>query len=69
MGLVSPWLVGSSWTRGRTDVPFIARWILNHWTTREVPLCISFDADVDCLIEVLCVCQISLLESVCAART
>ena len=29
--------VGSSWTRDRTSVPCIARWILNHWTTREAP--------------------------------
>ena len=27
--------VGSSWTRDRTSVPCIARWILNHWTTGE----------------------------------
>ena len=25
-------------TRDRTHVPCIERWILNHWTTREVPL-------------------------------
>ena len=24
-------------TRDRTHVPSIARWIFNHWTTREVP--------------------------------
>ena len=29
--------VGSSWTRDRTRVPCIGRWIPNHWTTREVP--------------------------------
>ena len=28
---------GSSWTRERTLVPCIVRWILNHWTTREAP--------------------------------
>ena len=38
MGLVAPWHVGSSWTRDRTSVPCSARWILNHWTTREAPL-------------------------------
>ena len=27
----------SSWTRDQTQVPCIGRWILNHWTTREVP--------------------------------
>ena len=26
----------SSWTRGRTCVPCIGRWILYHWTTKEV---------------------------------
>ena len=33
MGLV----VGSSQTRDHTGVPYNARWILNHWTTREAP--------------------------------
>ena len=28
----------SSWTRDQIHVPCIGRWILNHWTTREVPL-------------------------------
>ena len=27
----------SSLTRGWTHIPCIGRWILNHWTTREVP--------------------------------
>ena len=36
-GLVAPRHVGSSWTRDRTRVPCIGRWILNHCTTREVP--------------------------------
>ena len=27
--------VTSSWTRGQTSVPCIARQILSHWTTRE----------------------------------
>ena len=27
----------SSWTRDQTHVPCIGRWILNHWTTREIP--------------------------------
>ena len=26
----------SSWTRDRTHVPCIGRWIPNHWTDREV---------------------------------
>ena len=28
----------SSPTRNQTQVPCIGRWILNHWTTREIPL-------------------------------
>ena len=28
----------SSQTRDLTGIPCIARWILNHWTTREVPI-------------------------------
>ena len=35
--LVAPWHVGSSWTREWTLVSCIGRWILHHWTTREVP--------------------------------
>ena len=30
------WHVGSSTTRDRTHVPWIGRWIPNHWTTLEV---------------------------------
>ena len=37
MGLASLCHVESSWTRDRTRVPCIGRWILNHWTTGEVP--------------------------------
>ena len=37
-GLVAPRHVGSSRTRARTRVPCIGRQILNHWTTREVPV-------------------------------
>ena len=32
---VAPWHVGTSFTRDRTGICCIARWILNHWTTRE----------------------------------
>jgi len=32
-------VVGSSWTRDQTGVPYIAGRILNHWTTREAPPC------------------------------
>ena len=35
-GLVAPRHVESSWTRDQTPVPCIGRWILYHWTTREV---------------------------------
>ena len=37
-GVVAPWLVGSSQTRDWTPVPCIGRWLLNHWTTSEVPI-------------------------------
>ena len=42
MGLVAPWHVGSSQIRARTPVPCIGGRILNHCSTREVPLIISF---------------------------
>ena len=35
MGLVALQHVGSSWTRARTRVPCIGRWILNDCATRE----------------------------------
>ena len=42
-GLAAPWHVdNSSLTRDQTHVPCIARQILNHWTTREVPMVFSF---------------------------
>ena len=34
-GLVAPQHVRSSQTKDWTGIPCIARWILNHWTTRE----------------------------------
>ena len=37
MGLIAPGNLGSSWTRDRTCVPCTGRWILLHWTTRDVP--------------------------------
>ena len=37
-GLVAPWHVGSSQTRAQTHVLCIGRRILNHCTTREVPI-------------------------------
>ena len=36
VGLIALWHVGSSQIRDQTRVPCIGRWILNHWTTREV---------------------------------
>ena len=47
MGLVSPWRVrSSSPIRDQTGIRCIGRWLLNHWTTREV----SWDTDItfDC---------------------
>ena len=35
-GLVALRHVESSWTKDRTYVLCTGRWILNHWTTREV---------------------------------
>ena len=38
MGLVAPRHVRSYFpSRGQTQVPYIGRWIHNHWTTREIP--------------------------------
>ena len=42
MGTAAPQHVESSQTRDGTRVPCLGRWILNHWTTREV-LSPSFD--------------------------
>ena len=36
MGLLASWHVESSWTRDRTHVPCIGRWILPHCATRQV---------------------------------
>ena len=38
MGLVALWHGGSSQIRDWTHVPCPGRWILNHWTTREVSI-------------------------------
>ena len=38
MGLVVLQHILSSRTRDRTHVPCVGRWILTHWTTREVPI-------------------------------
>ena len=37
----------SSQTRDRAHVPSFGRWILNHWTTREVPENIYFSSFVE----------------------
>ena len=37
-GLVAPRHMESPWTRDQICVPCIGRWLLNHWTTREVLL-------------------------------
>ena len=36
-GTVAPQHVGSQFSGDQTHVPCIARQVLNHWTTREVP--------------------------------
>ena len=36
----------SSLTRDQTLVPCFARWILNQWTTREVPLGFTLQASI-----------------------
>ena len=36
MDLVALQLVGYFWARNRTLVPCFGRWVLNHWTTREI---------------------------------
>ena len=40
-GLVAPWLVDSSQTRDQTHGPCIAKQILNHLTSREVPVLLN----------------------------
>ena len=38
MDLVASQHMQSSRTKDQTYVPCIGGWILNHWTTREVPI-------------------------------
>ena len=45
IGFVAPWHVGSSLIRDRTCNHCIGNWVLNHWTTREIP-----SAAIFCLI-------------------
>ena len=47
-GLIALRHVGSSWTRDWIHVPCILGQILNHWTTREVPLpnCLIINSQV-----------------------
>ena len=42
MGLVALQHVESSWTRDQTHVLCIGRWVLNHWTMREVQRYFSY---------------------------
>ena len=42
MDSAAPWYVESSQSRDWTHVPCTGRWILNHWTSREVPEYVSF---------------------------
>ena len=51
----------SSPTRNRTRIPCIGRWILKHWTTREVPVCFSNDW--------LVVRQQAVLQELCSASS
>ena len=48
--------MGSSQTRDRTHVPCTGRWILNHWTTREVPPYLFPGPSLLWLSASLCVC-------------
>ena len=45
-GLVVPGPVESSWTRDRTHDPGVDRWILNHWTAREVQISLVFKGSI-----------------------
>ena len=42
MGLFAPWHVESSYSRDRTLVSSIAKWILHHWAIREAPESLVF---------------------------
>ena len=44
MGVLALKRVGSSWSRGQTGVPCIARQSLNHWTMTKAPNCNSYNA-------------------------
>jgi len=43
-GLVALGHVESSWTRDQIRFPCIGRWMLNHWTTREILILCILDA-------------------------
>ena len=49
------WHVGSCWTRDQTRVRCIGRRILNHWTTREVPIKTLAERDVNYLGGIQCI--------------
>ena len=44
-GLVAPWHVESPQTRDQTCVSCIGRQVVNHWTTKEIPIFFSFCCD------------------------
>ena len=46
----------SSPTRDRTCILCIGKWILNHWTTKEVPVCYFFIFDFLFFLSVICIC-------------
>ena len=54
----------SSWTRDRTCIPCVGRWILNHWITREGPLiCKDFSNSIIFSLNVLMSVDLPLVGS------
>ena len=53
-GLAVLQYVGSPWNGDQTQVPFIGRQILNHWTTREVPAIGFLERGLRCLPDPFC---------------
>ena len=51
MDLIALWHVGSSRTRDLTLVPCSGRWILSHWTTKEV-LTLGFQKTKQSLVSI-----------------
>ena len=48
--------VGSSWTRDRTQVPCVGKWILKYWTTRKVLYWNIVDLQYYVSFTCVCVC-------------